>query len=75
MTAPALVQSARRTFLARRPLLMSAAVFAWSTKWAVTLAAEHTTGPELYGVLTANVFWLPMLPCSRPMATASCNDR
>ena len=45
--------SAWRTFARRRPLLMSAAVLAWSTRYAVSLALVHTTGAELYGVLTA----------------------
>ena len=45
--------SAWQTFARRRPLLMSVAVLAWSSKYAVSLALVHTTGAELYGVLTA----------------------
>jgi hypothetical protein len=45
--------SAWQSFLHRRPMFMSIAVLAWSTKYAVSLAAVHTTGAELYGVLTA----------------------
>jgi hypothetical protein len=44
-----------RTFAERRPLLMSVVVLGWSTKSFVTLALTHTTGPELYGVLTAGL--------------------
>jgi len=43
----------RRTFEERRPLLMSVGVLVWSTRYLVTLALSHNTGPELYGVLTA----------------------
>jgi hypothetical protein len=32
---------------------MSVVVLAWSTKYTLTLALTHTTGPELYGVLSA----------------------
>ena len=45
--------SAWRTFARRRPLLMSVAVLAWSTRYALSLAVVHTNGAELYGVLTA----------------------
>ncbi len=34
-------------------LLVTLVVLGWSVKYLVTLAATHTTGPELYGVLTA----------------------
>jgi len=43
----------RRTFAERRPLIMSVAVLGWSTKYTVSLALTHTSGPEVYGVLTA----------------------
>ena len=42
-----------RTFSRRRPLIMSVVVLGWSTRYFVTLALAHNTGPELYGVLTA----------------------
>jgi hypothetical protein len=37
----------------RRPLIMSVVVLGWSLKYLVSLGLTHTTGPELYGVLTA----------------------
>ena len=46
-------RSVKRAVLERRPVLMSIAVLGWSTKYAVGLGLTHTTGPELYGVLTA----------------------
>lgn len=42
-----------RTIAERRPLIMSIAVLGWSVKYTVSLGLTHTTGPELYGVLTA----------------------
>lgn len=42
-----------RTITERRPVLMTVAVFAWSAKYVVELGLTHTTGPEIYGVLTA----------------------
>ncbi|HEX5588950.1 MAG TPA: hypothetical protein VFX65_01505 [Candidatus Limnocylindrales bacterium] len=42
-----------RTVTERRPLLMSVVVLGWSTKYFITLALGHSSGPELYGVLTA----------------------
>jgi hypothetical protein len=42
-----------RTVMDRRPLFMSVVVLGWSIKYTVTLSAVHTTGAELYGVLTA----------------------
>lgn len=36
-------------------LLVTIVVLGWSIKYLVTLAVTHTTGPELYGVLTAAV--------------------
>jgi hypothetical protein len=42
-----------RTFAERRPFLMSVGVLVWSTRYLVTLALNHNTGSELYGVLTA----------------------
>lgn len=47
------IQAIRRTVVERRPLLMSIAAFGWSVKYLVSLGFTHTTGPELYGVLTA----------------------
>jgi hypothetical protein len=49
------LRTIRRTFTERRPLLMSVVVLGWSTKYFVTLALTHNTGPELYGVLTAGL--------------------
>jgi hypothetical protein len=43
----------KRTILQHRPVLMSVAVLGWSLKYLVSLGLTHTTGPELYGVLTA----------------------
>lgn len=48
-----IIHAIRRTFTERRPLLMSVVVLGWSTKYLVSLAVGHNTGPELYGVLTA----------------------
>jgi hypothetical protein len=42
-----------RRIVERRPLLMSIAVLGWSIKYLVSLGLGHTTGPEMYGVLTA----------------------
>jgi hypothetical protein len=42
-----------RTIAERRPLIMSVVVLGWSIKYLVSLGLTHTTGPELYGVLTA----------------------
>jgi len=42
-----------RTIAERRPLIMSVAVLAWSVKYTVSLGLTHTTGPEVYGVMTA----------------------
>ena len=39
----------------RISLLAAVAVFVWSALELVSLAGRHTTGPELYGVLTAAV--------------------
>ena len=47
--------SIRRTVVERRPLFMSIAVLGWSTKYFVSMALTHTTGPEVYGVLTAAI--------------------
>jgi hypothetical protein len=47
------VPSIWRTIGRRRPLIMSVVVLGWSTKYFVSLALTHNTGPELYGVLTA----------------------
>jgi len=42
-----------RTVAAHRFQVMSAVVLGWSIYYTVTLAVVHTTGPELYGVMTA----------------------
>jgi Na+/H+ antiporter NhaA len=42
-----------RTIAERRPLIMSIVVLGWSIKYTVSLGLDHTTGPEVYGVLTA----------------------
>ena len=42
-----------RTIAHRRSLIMSVAVLGWSIKYLISLGLAHTTGPELYGVLTA----------------------
>lgn len=47
------IQGFKRTILEHRPVLMSVAVLGWSLKYLVSLGLTHTTGPELYGVLTA----------------------
>jgi hypothetical protein len=47
------IQNIKRTILEHRPVLMSVAVLGWSLKYLVSLGLTHTTGPELYGVLTA----------------------
>ena len=44
-----------RAVAAQRFQVMSAVVLGWSIYYAVTLAAIHNSGPELYGVLTAVV--------------------
>jgi hypothetical protein len=44
-----------RTIAARRPLIVSVVVLGWSTKYLVSLGLTHTTGPEVYGVLTAAI--------------------
>jgi hypothetical protein len=44
-----------RTIVARRPLIASVVVLGWSTKYLVSLGLTHTTGPEIYGVLTAAI--------------------
>jgi hypothetical protein len=47
------IQTIKQTIMARRPMIMSIAVLAWSIKYAIGLGLTHTTGPELYGVLVA----------------------
>ena len=42
-----------RTIADRRPLIMSIVVLGWSIKYTISLGLTHTTGPEMYGVLTA----------------------
>lgn len=42
-----------RTIADRRPLIMSVVVLGWSVKYTISLGLTHTTGPEMYGVLTA----------------------
>lgn len=53
MQATSFIQAAWRTASARRSLLASAVVLAWSGAETANLALVHTTGPEVYGVLTA----------------------
>jgi hypothetical protein len=53
MPAKNAIQGIKRTILEHRPVLMSVAVLGWSLKYLVDLGLTHTTGPELYGVLTA----------------------
>jgi hypothetical protein len=53
MPAQHAIQGIKRTILEHRPVLMSVAVLGWSVKYLVSLGLTHTTGPELYGVLTA----------------------
>lgn len=47
------LRSIWRTVADHRSLLISVAVLGWSIKYTVTLAVVHTTGAEVYGVLTA----------------------
>lgn len=42
-----------RTVIEHRPLIMSIVVFGWAIKYSISLALAHTTGPEMYGLLTA----------------------
>lgn len=42
-----------RTIAKRQPLIMSVVVLGWSIKYTISLGLSHTTGPEMYGVLTA----------------------
>ena len=42
-----------RTIGERRPLIMSVVVLGWSIKYTVSLGLDHTTGPEVYCLLTA----------------------
>ena len=42
-----------RTIADRRPLIMSVVVLGWSIKYTISLGLTHTTGQEMYGVLTA----------------------
>ena len=53
MPAKHAIQGIKRTILEHRPVLMSMAVLGWSLKYLVSLGLTHTTGPEIYGVLTA----------------------
>lgn len=53
MPSTSSIRAIRRIVTERRPLLTSIAVVAWSTKSLVSLGLTHTTGPELYGVVTA----------------------
>src|SRR5262249_14756759 len=52
MQAP-FIGATRRPFAERHPLIMSVVALGWPIKYFVPLALVHTTGPELYGVLTA----------------------
>ena len=42
-----------RTIAERRPLIMSVVVLGWSINYLVSHRLSHSTGPELFGVLTA----------------------
>ena len=42
-----------RTVVEHRPLIMSIVVLGWAIKYSISLALAHTTGPEMYGLLTA----------------------
>jgi hypothetical protein len=53
MPAKNAIYEIKRTIVEHRPVLMSLAVLGWSLKYLVSLGLTHTTGPELYGVLTA----------------------
>lgn len=53
MQATGFIQTTWRTVSARRSLLASAVVLAWSGTETANLALVHTVGPEVYGVLTA----------------------
>ena len=44
-----------RAIATRRSLIASVVVFGWSAKSLVSLGLSHTTGPEMYGVLTAAI--------------------
>jgi len=48
-------RSVLRAVASRRPLIASVVVFGWSIKYFVGLGLSHTTGTELYGVLTAAI--------------------
>jgi hypothetical protein len=68
------IQVIKRAVIERRPILMSIAVLGWSVKYLVSLSLTHTTGPEVYGVLTAAIAAgaaganLVLLRSSRPQA-------
>jgi hypothetical protein len=49
----ALPRTIVRTIADQRPLIMSVVVLGWSIKYTISLGLTHTTGPEMYGVLTA----------------------
>jgi hypothetical protein len=53
MQSNSLPRTIRAAIAGRSPLVASVAVFGWSLKYLVSLSLTHTTGPELYGVLTA----------------------
>ena len=55
MPSTTTVQAIVRTIAARRPLIASIVVLGWSTKYLIGLGLTHTTGPEIYGVLTAAI--------------------
>jgi hypothetical protein len=48
-------RSVVRAIAGHRPLIASIVVFGWSVKYLIGLGLSHTTGPELYGVLTAAI--------------------
>ncbi len=54
-TAPAAPEGARDRTRRRVSLVVTLVVLAWSTMELISLGLNHTTGPELYGVLVAAV--------------------
>jgi hypothetical protein len=42
-----------RTVIEHRPLIASIVIFGWAIKYSISLALSHTTGAEIYGLLTA----------------------
>jgi len=55
MYATGTTHSIRRMFIEHRQHVMTIAVLGWSAKYLVELSFTHTTGAEIYGVVTAAV--------------------